>query len=72
MHAVGNFHGLNARLQLWIIFLPLLKMQAVQLLQKVELPALLCEAHPCIANVTNYLLRISFLVGDVGTLIDRW
>ena len=70
LHAEGDFHTLDGRLQLGGLT-ELFDLHLVQLAQQIELAALLREAQLRISERLNLLLGIRLGGGDEGALINR-
>src|SRR5579859_3436400 len=69
LHAVGQFKGLDARLDLRV-FLALLLVTLVELLQKIELPPLFRQRNVIVFDVLDQLLDLRVLGIDVSSLIN--
>ncbi len=68
LHAVGQLERLDARLHLGVL-LPLLQMALVQLVQQIQLAALLSVADGAVADVLDQAVQLRVPHVDVGALV---
>src|SRR6266508_3242739 len=69
LHPIGNSHSLNGGFELRFTR-SLLHVNAVELLEKFELPPLLIQVELPVADVLDEFVGVAFFGRDIGTLVN--